>query len=127
MSNYAQQKTYPVYSVGPILLDGYDLQHLPDDLAAVIYWYEQGDYEGDGILVELHNDYTVSYGYLGHCSCFGPMDQWSENRDRRMPIAEFRELETYDNAFKMRERMPADSDYKMWQAIFAKFKEIVGG
>jgi len=37
------------------------------------YWYEYGDYEGDGEMVVFDGEYLYD-ACLGHCSCFGPME-----------------------------------------------------
>lgn len=58
------------------LSDEYDLSYLPKDkVDYVIYWYEHPDYEGSGVLVARLKDNTFMFQYLGHCSCYGPMDE----------------------------------------------------
>ena len=78
----------------------------------VIYWYEQGSYEGEGIAIERLPDDTFQEWDLGHCSCYGPADHCEP-----VPIGP-------DVVFNMvdsigRERVPADSDYAMWKALCA--------
>jgi hypothetical protein len=60
------------YSVGPDEI--YMNENSPLKNAEwIVYWYESGSYDGDGIGVAKYKD-----GYeilnLGHCSCYGPVE-----------------------------------------------------
>jgi hypothetical protein len=59
-------------------LDDYDLDHLPVGTKAVWYWYTTAPYEGDGYaLIELMSGEWLMH-YMGHCSCYGPLEHISE-------------------------------------------------
>jgi hypothetical protein len=55
--------------------DSWDLEQIGKDLDAdiVVYYYVYGSYEGSGFAAFVYKD---KYGYtdLGHCSCYGPVD-----------------------------------------------------
>lgn len=68
------QAVMKVFSVGP---DGYDPDAAADGLIEwVVYWYQSGDYDGDGDAVARYADGTYRTAGLGHCSCYGPWDDW---------------------------------------------------
>lgn len=63
-----------LYCVGPD--EAYDEPGQDDRYEWLVYWYEEGDYCGDGEAVALGKDGKLyTYG-LGHCSCYGPFDDW---------------------------------------------------
>lgn len=54
-----------------------------------VYYYEYGDYEGNGFAV-WKKDGKYFYGDLGHCSCYGPTENLSSiPYDRLEDIAKF--------------------------------------
>lgn len=60
-----------------LFVDEWDLEKVkalePD---AVFYWYVTGSYEGSGALIAVKDGkwYTKD---LGHCSCYGPLDDFA--------------------------------------------------
>lgn len=40
----------------------------------VVYHYVDGDYDGWGELIALNNENLLEVFDLGHCSCYGPLD-----------------------------------------------------
>lgn len=58
-----------LYSVGPDQIDDRDCE----GYEWVVYWYEIGDYCGDGEAVSFDGTYYRVHG-LSHCSCYGPED-----------------------------------------------------
>ena len=66
-----------VYNVGPDQLKDYDLAYVKEDgYEWLIYWYEEGYYDGSGEAVALRKDGQLVIKNLGHCSCYGPMEDW---------------------------------------------------
>lgn len=67
-----------IFNVGPCdLSQEYDLREVKeDDYQWIVYWYEYESYEGQGEAVALRKDGTIVVKDLGHCSCYGPMDEW---------------------------------------------------
>jgi hypothetical protein len=67
------------YSLGSDKLDNdYDLA-VVKDADIVVYDYENYGYEGDGYLVAV-KDSKYYYCYLGHCSCYGPTDDFKYDK-----------------------------------------------
>lgn len=58
-------------------LDEWDANRLCESGAEEAwYWYAQGSYEGSGqILLRKGKQYDLHD--MGHCSCYGPIEQWS--------------------------------------------------
>jgi hypothetical protein len=73
------------FCVGEDELDEEDLQDYLTRLGArwLVYDYIQDkyDYGGDGSLVYWTGE-GLWYIYLGHCSCYGPLDDLLESRQR---------------------------------------------
>ncbi len=89
----------------------------------VVYWYECDCYEGSGMLFALRKDGKVDADMLGHCSCYGPLDDWPGNtQDMHETLREM--IFDPDRPGKER-RMPEDHDYPMWQAINIKIRELL--
>ena len=65
-----------IYNVGRNSLDEYDLKYLDKEAYEyLIYNYEVGDYEGDGAAVLKDKNGKFVLMDLGHCSCFGPLEE----------------------------------------------------
>ena len=65
-----------IYNVGRDSLDEYDLKYLDKEAYEyLIYNYEVGDYEGDGAAVLKDNTGKFILIDLGHCSCYGPLEE----------------------------------------------------
>lgn len=111
---YAEEKSYPVVSVGPDELDEWDLKEVPDDLKWLVYWYEKGGYDGAGLAIYAATDGTYGEADLNHCSCYGPTD----NLDGvgRMSVDELRKRLEVDQHLGHR-RVPEDCDYAWWAAV----------
>lgn len=63
-----------IYQVGPNV--PYDLPGEENqDFEWVVFWYEDGGYDGSGEAVGLRKQDGLLYvKNLEHCSCYGPMD-----------------------------------------------------
>ena len=65
-----------LYNVGKDSLDEYDLEYLDKEVYEYfIYNYEVGDYCGSGAAVLKDNDGKFILIDLGHCSCYGPLEE----------------------------------------------------
>jgi len=55
----------------------YDLSKIPSTVEEIWYWYKSGSWEGMGqmILKDANGYYLWD---LGHCSCYGPLDDIEE-------------------------------------------------
>lgn len=72
-----------IISVGQDDLDEWDIKELPaKDLTHFVYWYEIGDYCGDGNGVAIYPDKTLDVLGFGHCSCNGPINGYHPDRSR---------------------------------------------
>lgn len=105
------------YSVGPHddAFDGSTFK----DVAWVVYWYEAGDYEGDGLAVALRPDGLLEECGLSHCSCYCPGDGWNGVGGKGVTVEEFLKVHgPSDNALNHYE----DS---MDALIVAKVRELL--
>lgn len=70
---------------------------------AVVYWYGRGSYEGTGVaLVRNGGKWVVEY--LGHCSCYGPFENFDEHSfAAAKPLDELAVGMTKDRADETRE------------------------
>ncbi len=50
----------------------------PDVYEWLCYDYTNEGYEGWGMVIALRKDGKLQSVYLGHCSCYGPMDSWGK-------------------------------------------------
>lgn len=65
-----------IYNVGKDALDGYDLEYLDKEAYEyLVYNYKISPWEGDGAAVLKDNDGKFILIDLGHCSCFGPLEE----------------------------------------------------
>lgn len=65
-----------IYNVGRDSLDEYDLEYLDKEAYEyLIYNYEVGDYCGSGAAVLKDNNDKFILIDLGHCSCYGPLEE----------------------------------------------------
>ena len=69
------------YKVGPDEFSSWDLETLPDDYEWMIYYYEYESYDGHGTCVVKINDEQYMVLNLGHCSCFGPLDDQANDKE----------------------------------------------
>jgi hypothetical protein len=101
-----------IYNVGPDELSEWDFSdRLKDGYVWFVYFYEEGSYEGSGEAVALREDGTLDLHNLGHCSCYGPMEEWPSTV--AMSVEEF--------------VRPKDSiwDYEAKDAVFQKVQELL--
>ncbi len=77
-----------IYQVGPDA--AYDEGQVQDErFEWVVYWYEDGGYDGSGNAVGYNKDDQCLYSYdMGHCSCYGPFDSWGSNQTK-VTVEEF--------------------------------------
>lgn len=66
------------YALNDELDEKYELDELTTDITFVVYWYEQGSYDGSGMLFGRYDNGDIAFKDLGHCSCYGPMDKGCE-------------------------------------------------
>lgn len=110
------------YEVGPDALgEPYELN--VEKYVWLIAWYEDYGYEGGGMAAALRKDGIVEYKNLGHCSCYGPTDSWDAD-STKVELAEFLKFDEFDDIIPEKRRAPNDCDFKTWQAIVVKAKEI---
>lgn len=65
-----------IYNVGRDSLDEYDLEYLDKEAYEyLIYNYEVGCYDGSGAAVLKDNNGKFILIDLGHCSCYGPLEE----------------------------------------------------
>lgn len=50
---------------------------LGEGVSRAVYWYQAGSYDGTGYLLAQFADGGYGLTYLGHCSCYGPLDDGS--------------------------------------------------
>lgn len=69
-----------IANVGKDELSSYNFESLnknrPLDIAiqSIVYSYENGGYDGNGLAVYLDTNGDYHLDELGHCSCYGPFD-----------------------------------------------------
>jgi hypothetical protein len=99
-----------VYSVGP---DDVGLDEIKeDDFQWVVYWYKDVDsYSGDGELIALGKDNLFYFTYLGHCSCYGPLDGFNGTKGM-----------TKEEVFKDKDSI---FDFDCKKEIMEKVKELM--
>jgi hypothetical protein len=84
-----------IYNVGPNDLDftpDYCNEISQDSLDKYewsVYWYEAGEYEGNGEIVTLGKDGLLYTSGLGHCSCYGPLDGFGTCPGKGITVEEF--------------------------------------
>ena len=65
-----------IYNVGRDSLNEYDLEYLDKEAYEyLIYNYEVGYYDGSGVAVLKDNNGKFILMDLGHCSCYGPLEE----------------------------------------------------
>lgn len=111
------------YDVGPSGLGLYN-KDVPKDVRWVVAWYNLDGYDGTGAAVMKVGRGTYYYTSIGHCSCFGPLDEddpWGK------PVGDYRaliKLLTHDPNIVGRPRDPLDYDYVMHWEILKKVRQI---
>jgi hypothetical protein len=102
-----------IFSVGPSDLNSdYELNKIDENLFEfVVYWYEDGGYDGNGQLVAFSKEKELHVYDLSHCSCYGPLEAWGN--PVKMDVAEF--------------LRPKDSvhDYEFKKLVESKVKELL--
>ncbi len=79
-----------LYNVGPDRFDESDFDNILRDHEykwIVVYYLHYGP-EGEGELLALGMDGVLTFKALGHCSCFGPLDDW-DYQCEKITIEEF--------------------------------------
>lgn len=79
-----------MYNVGPDELSDWEFEEMDaKGFKFVVYWYENGGYDGSGEAVGLcMEDNLIYVKNLSHCSCYGPMDGGMKAGDS-MSVEEF--------------------------------------
>ncbi len=95
-----------VFKVGQDELSEFDFENVLRNHQCqwIVYWYCREDHEGWGELIALGMDGSLYCKSLGHCSCFGPLDEWEEAE--KVPIEEF--LRAKDSIHDVEHRKEVD-------------------
>lgn len=105
-----------IYNVGRDSLDEYDLKYLDKEAYEyLIYNYEVGDYEGDGAAVFKDKNGKFTLIDLGHCSCYGPLEE-------RSPKC----IYSREGIIKLLDRRYQDMWGEYVKDVAKKFKELEG-
>lgn len=105
-----------IYNVGRDSLDEYDLKYLDKEAYEyLIYSYEVGDYDGSGAAVLKDNDGKFILINLGHCSCFGPLEESN-------PIC----IYSLDGIIKLLNKRCKEYDGEYIKDVAEKLKELEG-
>jgi hypothetical protein len=112
-----------IYQVGPDV--PYDLPGEDDQrFEWVVFWYEDGGYDGSGEAVGLCKDDGLLYiKDLGHCSCYGPMDGGLESGDK-MTVEDFLKHNESVLAYEPKDEIKSKvAELLQWKApvFFEKF------
>ena len=85
-----------------------------------IHWYEDDGVGGSGVIVGRLRDGTYFEDNLGHCSCYGPLEDFptAATEERIMDIAGFLDV-------IRRPINESDYDYARWKAIGIAVKTIL--
>ncbi len=83
-------------------LSEYDLEDVNKlNCKIFVYYYESGDYDGDGFAVWQKQDGTFAYGSLSHCSCYGPTNDLHQDDNASFTLGEIEKIsENYDEKAK---------------------------
>ena len=106
-----------IYNVGRNSLDEYDLKYLDKEAYEyLIYNYEVDDYDGSGAAVLKDKNGKFALIDLGHCSCYGPLEE-------RSPKC----IYSLDEIIKLLYKRRQDRSYGEYvKDIAEKLKEIEG-
>lgn len=65
-----------------------------------IYSYENGGYDGSGMAVWRNNKGEWAYQYLGHCSCYGPLENIRTSDKAKFTLDQIKSiLNSPDNSY----------------------------
>lgn len=82
-----------IYNVGQDV--PYDLPDQDERFEWLVYWYEDGGYDGNGECVGYNKEDGMLYTKnLGHCSCYGPFDGWGTDCTKVTPEEFFRDKDS---------------------------------
>ena len=100
--------TAKLHQEGPNKLTDFDLNMIDlEKFKWIVYWYEEGFYDGGGEAVALGNDGLLYVSALGHCSCFGPTEHF--NHTDSMTIEEFNRpkdsIHDYDCRYELKSKV----------------------
>lgn len=106
-----------IYNVGHEELDDYDLEYLDKEAYEyLIYNYHYEEYEGDGVALLKDNNGKFMLIYLGHCSCYGPLEECNPKC-----------IYSLEEITKLLDNRRQDSyDRKYAEDVAKKFKELEG-
>ena len=95
-----------------------EIKSINDDIKTIIdqfiYWYASGDYCGAGYaLIKLKDSNMWLEQSLGHCSCYGPTEEFTVNVMNMKSLDEIRRSSTPEH-------------FKDIKLIYEKAKEIEG-
>ena len=97
-----------IISVGPDEIDFDGDRH-----SIVVYWYQDHMYDGEGQAVCIRPTGEVDCYSLGHCSCYGPVDEYPDNPD-----------ETYANVQEFLRPRESVHDYNSYPQILETISEL---
>lgn len=106
-----------IYNVGKDPLGEYDLEYLDERIYEYfIYNYEGYIYSGNGAAVLKDNNGKFIFIELGHCSCYGPIEERNPkciySRDEMVKLLDKRCKDTYGDGYA--------------KAVAEKLKELEG-
>ena len=106
-----------IYNVGRDELSDYELENLDKEAYEYfVYNYTYLDYEGEGAAVLKDNNGKFVLVGLGHCSCYGPLEE-------RVPKC----IYSRDEITKLLDKRCKDKyDGELIKSVTKKFKEVEG-
>jgi len=105
-----------LYSVGTDVLEEYEIERLEGKIDWAVYAYEIGSYDGSGIMFYKNTEGTFGVHSMGHCSCYGPVDDivFSGTDDWREVLEK-----------EVKPVNPKDYDAHLAQAVYDKVLELM--
>lgn len=71
-----------IYNIGPTELEDYELENIDQSKYQwLVYWYKYECWEGDGSVAALGIDNKLYFWNIGHCSCYGPFEEFLGNKN----------------------------------------------
>lgn len=82
-----------IFNVGGDELGKYDLKNLEVlNFKYFVYSYEYYSYEGSGFAVWKNENGTFGYIQLGHCSCYGPLENLPTAKNMELSLEQVEEI-----------------------------------
>lgn len=68
-----------IYQLSDECICKYEEEQLPANFIWCVYYYWTEPYEGYGLMVVKVGENSYHMNYMGHCSCYGPMENFPHN------------------------------------------------